>query len=198
MAGTRTIAEIDADIQAVKAELADVHGDETEVYARIVGYYRAVQNWNKGKLDEFHQRRLFDVSTIAAPQAVAAQEAAGTSESESALAGAGLEPAALQVTAPAIAPSDAAELPDAIARYELFTRPGCPHCPPVHDYMALSAVPGTEINVDQKEGLDLAAERGVFATPTVIFYNAAGEETVRAHNAEELDAVFSSGSKAIA
>lgn len=29
---------------------------KTEVYSRIVGYYRPVQSWNKGKREEFSQR----------------------------------------------------------------------------------------------------------------------------------------------
>jgi len=33
--------------------------EETEVYARIVGYYRPVQNWNQGKKSEFSQRTVF-------------------------------------------------------------------------------------------------------------------------------------------
>ena len=36
-----------------------------------------------------------------------------------------------------------------------------------------------------------AAKKGVFASPTVIFYNEAGIETARCHNVEELEAVFS-------
>ncbi len=38
----------------------DSCGKETEVYARIVGYYRPVKNWNKGKYEEYHDRRLFE------------------------------------------------------------------------------------------------------------------------------------------
>jgi len=34
-------------------------GEETEVYSRIVGYYRPVQNWNPGKKSEFHDRKPF-------------------------------------------------------------------------------------------------------------------------------------------
>ena len=29
-----------------------------EVFSRIVGYYRPVQQWNKGKAEEFHQREV--------------------------------------------------------------------------------------------------------------------------------------------
>jgi len=35
-------------------------GQETEIYARIVGYYRPVKNWNKGKYEEYHIRNLFE------------------------------------------------------------------------------------------------------------------------------------------
>ncbi len=31
-----------------------------EVFSRVVGYYRPVQNWNKGKAEEFKERREFD------------------------------------------------------------------------------------------------------------------------------------------
>ncbi len=30
-----------------------------EVYSRIVGYYRPIQNWNKGKMEEFRKRINF-------------------------------------------------------------------------------------------------------------------------------------------
>jgi hypothetical protein len=31
----------------------------TEVYSRVVGYYRPVQHWNKGKVQEFADRKTF-------------------------------------------------------------------------------------------------------------------------------------------
>jgi ribonucleoside-triphosphate reductase len=36
-----------------------VCGAETEVYSRIVGYYRSVRNWNKGKREEYKERKMF-------------------------------------------------------------------------------------------------------------------------------------------
>ncbi len=36
-------------------------GKPTEVYSRITGYYRPVQNWNDGKAQEFKDRRLYDI-----------------------------------------------------------------------------------------------------------------------------------------
>ena len=35
-------------------------GAKTEVYSRITGYYRPVQNWNDGKLAEFNDRKEYD------------------------------------------------------------------------------------------------------------------------------------------
>ena len=35
-------------------------GMKCEVFSRIVGYHRPVQNWNKGKKEEFKERVEFD------------------------------------------------------------------------------------------------------------------------------------------
>ncbi len=37
-------------------------GNDTEVYSRITGYYRPVQNWNDGKTAEFKQRKVYDIA----------------------------------------------------------------------------------------------------------------------------------------
>ena len=36
-----------------------VCGESTEVYSRITGYYRPVQNWNSGKVQEFKDRQVY-------------------------------------------------------------------------------------------------------------------------------------------
>ena len=36
-------------------------GESAEVYSRITGYYRPVQNWNDGKAKEFKDRKLYDI-----------------------------------------------------------------------------------------------------------------------------------------
>lgn len=36
-------------------------GRATEVYSRITGYYRPVQNWNDGKREEFRERKTYDI-----------------------------------------------------------------------------------------------------------------------------------------
>ena len=32
----------------------------TEVFSRVVGYYRPIQNWHKGKVAEFNLRKTID------------------------------------------------------------------------------------------------------------------------------------------
>ncbi len=55
-------------------------GAKTEVYSRITGYYRPVQNWNDGKAQEFKDRKVYDIGhshlthsgpVVAAPVAAA-------------------------------------------------------------------------------------------------------------------------------
>lgn len=38
-------------------------GKQCEVFSRVVGYHRPVQNWNLGKKEEFKQRKEYDVCT---------------------------------------------------------------------------------------------------------------------------------------
>ena len=37
-------------------------GQETEVYSRVTGYYRPVNRWNKGKQEEFKERKTFNIA----------------------------------------------------------------------------------------------------------------------------------------
>lgn len=39
-------------------------GGPTEVYSRITGYYRPVQNWNKGKSQEYEDRIEYDLDVV--------------------------------------------------------------------------------------------------------------------------------------
>ena len=42
-------------------------GEKTEVYSRVCGYFRPVANWNKGKKEEFKERKTFRIpGTLAA------------------------------------------------------------------------------------------------------------------------------------
>ena len=38
-------------------------GMKTEIYSRVCGYHRPVGNWNKGKKEEFRDRKLYNPRT---------------------------------------------------------------------------------------------------------------------------------------
>lgn len=52
-------AEIAAKIAELKAAKAEVKGTPCEVFSRVVGYLRPVQNWNDGKKEEYKLRKHF-------------------------------------------------------------------------------------------------------------------------------------------
>lgn len=167
----RAIAEIDADIASVKAEMQDVHGTQTEVYARIVGYYRSVRNWNKGKREEYRHRKLFvaDETSILAHLPATGECACGVVAGEDA---------------------DIATSGSTVAdRYELYVRKTCPNCPPVKECCTNLPVSGEQIDVDQSEGFARASAAGVYSTPTVIFYDATGSEVGRSYTVKEIRAL---------
>ena len=39
-------------------------GETCEVYSRVCGYFRPVSNWNKGKKEEFKDRKTFEVKPV--------------------------------------------------------------------------------------------------------------------------------------
>lgn len=168
----RNIAEIDADIARVQAELQDVHGTTTEVYARIVGYYRSVRNWNRGKREEYNHRKLF---------------AADEGRIHEHLISGGCDCAVQPVT---IASRETeAATPGGKVRYELFVRKTCPNCPPVKECCSNLPVSGELVDVDSPEGFARASALGVFSAPTVIFFDENGAETGRAHSVKEIRAL---------
>lgn len=39
-------------------------GMKTEIFSRVCGYHRPVRNWNKGKQEEFKDRKSFDPEKV--------------------------------------------------------------------------------------------------------------------------------------
>ncbi|MDR2111222.1 MAG: hypothetical protein LBP32_07925 [Spirochaetaceae bacterium] len=57
----RNLEDIEQDLAAAREALSHVEGTPAEVYSRIVGYYRSVRNWNRGKREEYGERKLYRV-----------------------------------------------------------------------------------------------------------------------------------------
>lgn len=170
---TRTLDQVEAEIAQTKEALANAKGRDTEVYARIVGYYRSVRNWNKGKRDEYDQRKQFVYN--------------GENTSANVVKDAPLYKEEVEKVEEPVCVCEYGD----IASFEIFTRKTCPNCPPVKEYMANVALNRVDIDVDTEEGIARAGELGVFAAPTVVFFDANGNEVARAHSVAELAEILS-------
>ena len=164
----RTTTEIDKEIAELQEKLETVEGRKTEVYTRIVGYYRSLRNWNRGKREEYSHRLLFDMEAI--PDETPATAAAITQAADRA------------------ADHEADTSPQPV-NYIYFFRETCPNCPPARELLSQLELPGEEMNVDTDEGTRLALEYGIYATPTVIFFDSSGEEVFRTSSTDDLKEV---------
>jgi len=154
------VKKIEEEINLLEKELSGVKGKETEVYTRIVGYYRAVKNWNKGKREEYTHRVCFS--------GLHADKPAQINEKEKVV--------------------DLFERKngDEISSYSYFFRKTCPNCPAVKKHLDKLEIHGEAIDVDTPEGIILAKEEGILSVPTVIFSNNQGKEVFRARNVNDL------------
>lgn len=53
------INQINKKIAEKKERLKNIKGTETEVYTRIVGYYRPYKNWNNGQKEQYKHRKPY-------------------------------------------------------------------------------------------------------------------------------------------
>ena len=115
-------------------------GGPAEVYSRITGYYRPVQNWNDGKTEEYKHRKLYDV------------------------ANSHLDPAKHpQATEEAAAAPVSDVLPDGIY---LFTTKTCPNCAAAKAALAREGA-AYEV-VDAEEQGSLSDRYGIRQAPTLL------------------------------
>ena len=133
-------------------------GRVTEVWSRITGYYRPVQNWNDGKVQEFQNRTEYDVSKSVlkhkGPRVV------DISDFEK------REPALQE------------QHPD-VVKY-LFTTKTCPNCRLAKEYLKdMDYIP-----VDAQENAELAQRFGVMQAPTLVV--ADGDSFTRYANASNI------------
>ena len=114
-------------------------GKVTEVYSRITGYYRPVQNWNDGKLQEYKNRTEYDVenSVLKHPVVVTVSDKDGEKE----------------VTV---------DTPKEV-KY-LFTTKTCPNCSMAKELLKDTAY----VLIDAEENMELTREYGVMQAPTLV------------------------------
>ncbi|MBR6237705.1 MAG: ribonucleoside triphosphate reductase [Lachnospiraceae bacterium] len=116
-------------------------GSPTEVYSRITGYYRPVQNWNDGKLQEYANRTEYDIEHSSLKRPVSTVVTLSDYEKD--------------VTVDVEAPSD--------VKY-LFTTKTCPNCKLAKEYLKNDSY----IPIDAEENMELATRYGIMQAPTLV------------------------------
>ncbi len=119
-------------------------GAKTEVYSRITGYYRPVQNWNDGKLQEYADRTEYDVENSVLKRPTSSVVT--------------LSNFAEDVTVQVEEPND--------IKY-LFTTKTCPNCKIAKEYLKDVKY----VIVDAEENMELATRYGVMQAPTLVVVN---------------------------
>ena len=122
-------------------------GAKTEVYSRITGYYRPVQNWNDGKLQEYANRTEYDIEHSELKRPVSSVVILSDFDKD------------VDVKV---------EKPEGV-RY-LFTTKTCPNCALAKSY--LEGIP--YVVIDAMENAELANRYGIMQAPTLVEVN--GEE----------------------
>ena len=129
-------------------------GAPTEIYSRITGYYRPVQNWNDGKLQEYANRTEYDIEHSELKRPISAVVT--------------LSDYANDVKVSVGTPEE--------VRY-LFTTKTCPNCKLAKEYLkGVSYIP-----IDAEENMELATKYGIMQAPTLVVVN--GEEYTKYVNA---------------
>lgn len=60
----RTVQQINKEIAEKKEQLKTVKGTETEIYTRIVGYYRSIKAFNKGQAAQLRRRVNYKIEEL--------------------------------------------------------------------------------------------------------------------------------------
>ena len=68
----------------------------------------------------------------------------------------------------------------------LFYREHCPNCPPVKEYVEKHYPNAELVDCGTETGMNLARERWVLSTPTLVICNNEGEELWRAGTVKEI------------
>ncbi len=160
-------------------------GEKTEVYSRITGYYRPIQNWNDGKTQEYMDRREYDIMHSTLSHEGPLPTIKYTVPEEILNADNAKETDKANAQAPKSETGIAASGSDVPVMY---VKDHCPKCKGAEQRFKLAKVQYTEVNCS--ENMDIARELGIQQTPTIIDPDGtryvgdnAAAEWIKAHNA---------------
>ncbi len=134
-------------------------GEKTEIYSRITGYYRPVQNWNDGKTQEYKDRKAYSIGASVLKHNRAMNHEATTPVCEENYR-----------SAPRDTGKDFEAAKNAQAAGEkkimLFATRTCPNCKIAVTLLEKAGVPFEKIIAD--ENPDLTQKYGVKQAPTLV------------------------------
>jgi anaerobic ribonucleoside-triphosphate reductase len=130
-------------------KVCPICGAKTEVYSRITGYYRPVQNWNDGKTEEYNERKTYDYIT----------SESNHSEKEKCLV--------KQNNTSKVETKD-----EISAEPLLFTSKTCPNC--MMAKVLLEKAHIKYVNIDAEDNKDKTMAYGIKKAPTLLVPNGNG------------------------
>ena len=126
-------------------------GGRTEVYSRITGYYRPVQNWNDGKSQEFKDRVVYNAASSMAKKGADISAGPVTTEAKTEITG----------------------VADKIL---LFATKTCPNCKVAKSYLDKAGVPYSTVYAD--EDTETTEKYGVRQAPTLVLVQGDNAEKI--------------------
>ena len=141
-----------------EAYTCPICGKKTEVYSRITGYYRPVQNWNDGKSQEYKDRKVYNI---------------GTSVLKGTVEKAAAEVPAQEEIVP-VAPVGGKVL--------LFSRVTCPNCRVAENLLGKAGIAYEKLIAE--ENVDLCRAYGIKGAPTLVIVN--GESHTNFYSVPEI------------
>ena len=124
-------------------------GEKTEVYSRITGYYRPVQNWNDGKAEEYKNRKLYNIAESMTSRSFVAHQS--------------------------VEETDVCVESDN-ARIILFATTTCPNCRMAEKFLGDAGVVYEKIYADQNP--ELAKQFEIKQAPTLVIINGDSVERI--------------------
>lgn len=141
-------------------------GKKSEVYSRITGYYRPVQNWNDGKAQEYKNRTVYDILNSKVPSTDTVcekKEEKAEKQPQASRAAAEMRSRPSKTAVVTMSGDDIKiQHPDTV-KY-LFTTSTCPNCKIAKEMLA-----GEEYQViDAEKNPELVSRYGIMQAPTLV------------------------------
>ena len=141
-------------------------GKKSEVYSRITGYYRPVQNWNDGKAQEYKNRTVYDILNSKAPISDTVsekKEEKAEKQPQASRTAAEMKSRSSKTAVVTMSKDDIKIQHPETVKY-LFTTSTCPNCK-----IAKEMLEGEEYQViDAEKNPELVSRYGIMQAPTLV------------------------------